>query len=97
MRREEAIKQLANNMAELRDQYGVADLSIFGSVARNQANADSDLDVLIDFATTPGLLRYIELKNHLEDLLGIPVDIVTRKALKPQLRDTILSEAIRVC
>jgi len=97
MRREEAIKQLANNLPELRNQYGVAGLSIFGSVARNQANADSDLDVLIDFATTPGLLRYIELKTHLENLLGIPVDIVTRKALKQQLRDTILSEAIRVC
>ncbi|MFK5925029.1 MAG: nucleotidyltransferase family protein [Desulfuromusa sp.] len=97
MRREEAIEQLANNLTELRNQYGVANLSIFGSVARNQANADSDLDVLIDFATTPGLLRYIELKTHLEDLLGVPVDIVTRKALKRQLRDTILSEAIRVC
>lgn len=96
MRREETIKRLANNLAGLRDQYGVADLSIFGSVARNQANADSDLDILIDFATTPGLLRYVELKNHLEDLLGIPVDLVTRKALKPQLRDAILSEAIRV-
>lgn len=97
MRREEVIKQLANNLAELRDQYGVADLSIFGSVASNQATADSDLDVLIDFTTTPGLLRYVELKNHLEDLLGMPVDLVTRKALKRQLRETILSEAIRVC
>ena len=97
MRREEAIKRLANNLPELRHQYGVADLSIFGSVARNQATADSDLDILIDFATTPGLLRYIDLKNHLENLLGIPVDIVTRKALKLQLRDAILSEAIRVC
>ena len=97
MRREETIKLLAGNMPELRDQYGVADLSIFGSVARNQANADSDLDILIDFTTTPGLLRYIELKNHLEELLGIPVDLVTRKALKRQLRDAILAEAIHVC
>ena len=97
MRREEAIKRLANNLPELRHQYGVAYLSIFGSVARNQATVNSDLDILIDFATTPGLLRYIDLKNHLENLLGIPVDIVTRKALKLQLRDAILSEAIRVC
>lgn len=97
MYREEALRLLAKNLPELRNQYGVEDLSIFGSVARNQAHINSDLDVLIDFATTPGLLRYVELKNRLEDLLGIPVDIVTRKALKRQLRDTILSEAIRVC
>ncbi len=74
----------------------MADLSIFGSVARNQASPDSDIDVLVDFVKTPGLLKYIELRNHLEDLLGVPVDLVTRKALKRQLRETLLAEAVRV-
>jgi predicted nucleotidyltransferase len=97
MQREEALKQLANNLVNLRNQYHVADLAIFGSVARNQANPDSDIDLLVEFTKTPGLLKYVELKNHLEGLLGVPVDLVTRKALKQQLRETILSEAVRVC
>ncbi|PLX99479.1 MAG: nucleotidyltransferase [Desulfuromonas sp.] len=96
MRREEAIKRLAEHLSELRDLYDVAELSIFGSVARDQAGVDSDLDLLVDFATPPGLFRYIELKDHLEDLLGVPIDLVTRNALKQQLRETILQEAIRV-
>lgn len=97
MQRDEVIKRLANNLVDLRSQYHVAELSVFGSVARNQASPDSDIDVLVDFTKTPGLLRYVELKNHLEGLLGAPVDLVTRKALKRQLRETILSEAVRVC
>jgi len=96
MRREEAIKHLADNLAELRQRFDVANLSLFGSVARDQASAGSDIDLLVDFTQTPGLLKYVELKNHLEDLLGVPVDLVTHKALKPQLKDSILSEAIRV-
>lgn len=96
MQRDDAIKLLADNLADLRSQYHVVDLSIFGSVARNQATQNSDIDVLVDFVKTPGLLRYIELKNHLEDLLGVQVDLVTRKALKRQLRETILAEAVRV-
>ncbi len=97
MQRDEVIKRLASNLNELRSQYHVTELSIFGSMARNQATPDSDIDVLVDFAKTPGLFRYVELKNHLEVLLGAPVDLVTRKALKRQLRDSILSEAVRVC
>jgi len=97
MQREEAIKRLAENLAELRNQFDVVDLSIFGSVARNQAALGSDIDVLVDFAKAPGLLRFVELKDHLEFLLGVPVDLVTRKGLKKQLRDSILSEAVRVC
>lgn len=96
MQRDEALKLLADNLVELRSQYHVADLSIFGSVARNQAAPESDIDVLVDFVKTPGLLKYIDLKNHLESLLGVPVDLVTRKALKRQLREAILSEAVRV-
>jgi len=96
MQRDEAIKLLTDNLVELRSQYQVADLAIFGSVARNQASPGSDIDLLVDFVKTPGLLKYIELKNHLEQLLGVPVDLVTRKALKQQLRETILSGAVRV-
>jgi len=96
MLRDEVIQKLTKNLSTLREHYNVSELSIFGSVARNQATTSSDIDLLIDFSKTPGLFTYIELKHQLEDLLGAPVDLVTRKALKPQMRETIISEAIRV-
>lgn len=97
MQRDETIKCLAEHLRELRSQYNVSQLSIFGSIARDQGTETSDVDLLVEFSQTPGLFEFIELKNHLESLLGAPVDLVTRKALKPQLSQTILSEAIRVC
>ena len=96
MHRETIIKQLSENLAELREKYGVSELALFGSVARDESSPESDIDVLVDFSKTPGLLRYIELKNYLETLLNAPVDLVTRKALKQQLRNSILSELVRV-
>ena len=96
MQKEEAIRQLAEKMSDLREQYFVSELSIFGSVARGQAAPGSDIDILVDFSQTPGLFRYLELKNHLEEILGTRVDLVTRKALKPQLKESILAEAVRV-
>ena len=97
MQRDEVKKRLAENLAELRDRYYVSELAVFGSVARGQASPASDVDLLVDFSRTPGLLEYVALKNRLEELLGVSVDLVTRKALKRQLRETILDEAIRVC
>ncbi len=91
-----ARKQLAENLVDLRNQEQGSGLSIFGSVARDQAKSDSDIDLLVEFTKTPGLFKYIELKNYLELLLGVPVDLVTHKAIKQQLREKILSEAIRV-
>ena len=96
MQREEAIRRLAENLTVLRECYDVANLSIFGSVARNQAIPGSDIDLLVEFSKTPGLFRYMELKKHLENLLGSPVDLVTPKALKHKLRAGILAEAIHV-
>lgn len=96
MRKDEVIQKLAENLAELRADYQVADLAVFGSVVRDEAGPDSDVDILVDFARTPGLFKFLELKQRLEAILGADVDLVTRKALKHQLRDRILSEAEHV-
>ena len=94
MNRSDVIKEISKNQGELRERYAIDSLSIFGSVAREQATPDSDLDILVSFRETPGLFKFLELKSHLEKICQCSVDLVTEKALKKQLRDQILSEAL---
>jgi hypothetical protein len=75
--------------------FGVSGISVFGSVARGEAGPDSDVDLLVEFERPVGLFRFIELQQRLEKLLGRRVDLVTRNALKPALREKILREAVR--
>ena len=85
----EAIKR---HKVELR-RHGVKSLAVFGSVARGEAKADSDLDVLVEFNRPVGLFEFIRLKYLLEELTGCRVDLVTPDAIRPGMRDNILSEA----
>ena len=83
-------------MPTARARFGVRELAVFGSVARGEASDASDLDVLVDFAGPATFDGYMGLKLFLEDSLGVKVDLVTRAALKPRLRERIESEARRV-
>jgi hypothetical protein len=74
----------------------VKSLAVFGSLARGEAQPDSDVDLLVEFAGTATLDGFMGLKFFLEDLLQRRVDLVTRAALSPRLRSTIEREAIRV-
>ena len=76
----------------LRERYGVETLGIFGSYLRGDAGPDSDLDLLVRFHRTPGLIRFVELENHLSDLLGLRVDLVMAEALKPNISQRVLAE-----
>jgi uncharacterized protein len=69
-------------------------MALFGSVVRDEARADSDVDILVEFARPVGLLAFLRLKRFLEEILGKPVDLVTSKALRPQWRERIIQEAI---
>jgi predicted nucleotidyltransferase len=75
---------------------GVAALYLFGSVARDEARDDSDVDLLVEFTGPPSFDRFMDLKFFLEDALGVPVDLVTRRALKAFLRSEIERDAYRV-
>lgn len=76
--------------------YGVSSLFLFGSVARDEARGDSDVDLLVEFAQQPTFRGYMDLKFFLEDLLGHPVDLVTRSGLRPRVLPAVEREAIRV-
>ena len=92
--REGILEALASQRA-IFERYGVSAVSLFGSVARGESTEDSDIDLLVEFSQPIGLFKFVELKRILEEAFGRSVDLVTPNALKPQLRDRILKEAIR--
>jgi len=88
---EEILYAIRPNLPMLRERFGVTSIGLFGSWARGEASAASDVDVLVDFER-PSFDAYMDLKFYLEDLLRRRVDLVLRRALKPLLRDRILRE-----
>jgi len=94
MRRAEALHRIAQSEAALRSM-DVAELSLFGSVARDDATEASDVDLLVEFSRPVGLLHFVRVRRFLESILEAKVDLVTRDAIKRQLREAILSEAVR--
>lgn len=95
MDRNEILKVLAEHREELHDRFGVNSLALFGSAVRNEATPGSDIDILVRFDGPATSSRYFGVQFYLEDLLGKPVDLVTDKALRPELRPFIEQEAIR--
>jgi len=87
----EPLEILRQYQAELK-QSGVKSLKLFGSVVRGEARAGSDIDILVEFSRPIGLLAFVRLQHRLAEILERSVDLVTPEALKPQLRDYILSE-----
>jgi len=91
---DEICQNLSAQKTMLTERYKLSALGIFGSYTRSEQNSDSDLDVLIDYEEAPSLFTLIELEYHLSELLGINVDLITRKGIKPQLRRSILEEVV---
>jgi uncharacterized protein len=96
MKRHQALAILSQHLSMIQHRFGVKSLAVFGSVARDQARDDSDVDVLVEFEITPGLVCYMDLKFFLEEVLQHSVDIATPNSLKPRIRPHILKEAIVV-
>lgn len=74
----------------------VKSLAVFGSVARDEAQPASDLDLLVEFDGPTTFDRYMDAKIFIEDLLNCPVDLVTRKGVRRELASSVEREAIRV-
>ncbi len=95
-KREDIIGILSMNRKQL-EQMGVVSLLLFGSVARDEANEDSDIDLLVEFNRRVGLFHFIRVKQYIEGLLGVnDIDLVMQDALIEQLKEDILREAISV-
>lgn len=96
MNKQQALQSLTKNKALLTQRFGITRLALFGSTARDAAKANSDVDILVSFDGTATSQRYFGVQFYLEDLLGCPVDLVTEKALREELRPHIEREAIDV-
>jgi uncharacterized protein len=91
---EDVIQILAAHAPVLREQ-GVRSLILFGSIARREARADSDVDLVVEFDHPVGYFALFRLQDQLADWLGRPVDLATAESLRPELRQRVQSEGLR--
>lgn len=96
MNKATVLQLLQEGKSHLAREFGVTELALFGSLARDAVRAGSDVDILVKFDGPATSKRYFGVQFYLEDLLGCRVDLVTDKALRPELRSYIESEAIHV-
>lgn len=87
---------ITQHMSVLRDVYHVQAIGVFGSVARGEETLASDLDVLVEFSAPISFFKFLELEEYLSRVLGRKVDLVTKNALKPAIRDAVLRDVIYV-
>jgi uncharacterized protein len=96
MERDDVIAKLRAHEADLQ-QIGVARLYLFGSVARQDARPDSDVDLFFDTDNARfSLIELVDVQDRVSDILGTETDVMTRASLHPMLRDRIEAEALRV-
>jgi uncharacterized protein len=96
MKRDQTLAVLAHSKPILAHRFGVLRLALFGSTARNAGRPDSDVDILVAFEGAASAARYFGVQFYLEDALGCPVDMVSEKALRDELRPFIESEVLYV-
>jgi predicted nucleotidyltransferase len=96
MKRVDVVRKLEAERENLRKRYGVASLALFGSVARDEATEESDVDLLVEFSRPTGYFGLVRLQLFLQEILGHDVDLGTPGSLRPPMRARVEKEAIRV-
>jgi len=96
MRKEEVLKLLSQHKPELVRRFGITDLALFGSIARDEATDASDVDVMVEFEGRSTAKRYFGVQFYLEDLLKRPVDLVQKEVVRPELKPYVERDLIRV-
>jgi hypothetical protein len=81
---------------ELEEKYNVSEIGIFGSYVSGEKRQNSDLDILVSFSKAPSFFGYLEVEEYLTDLLGVEVDLVIKRALKPNIGKNILDKVVYV-
>ncbi len=93
MKNFEEIKEIIQkHKGEFKEQYGLKEIGVFGSYVRGEQNEKSDIDILVELEKPMGFVKFFKLENALSQLLGAPVEMVTKKALKPHIGKRILQE-----
>jgi len=87
-------KILKEHKKELEEKYYVKNVAIFGSYVRGTQTKESDIDILVEFQKPITLIQFIKLENYLSELLGLKVDLVMKKSLKPYIKKQVLKEAV---
>lgn len=95
MRREFVVRLLRERVEDLK-RFSVRSLSLFGSVARDEARPESDIDLLVEFEGDPTFDNYVGLSLFLEDLFGRRVDLLTQDGIKPRVRPMIERDLVHV-
>lgn len=96
MQRQEVLKKLRELKPTLQSEFDVAELALFGSVARDEATSESDIDLVVDFNGSPGMRKYFGLQFALEDSFKCEVDLVTRKSIRKELKARIDQDSIEI-
>ncbi len=96
MSKEEIIKEINRNMPFIKVKYHIKQLGVFGSVVRDEQTEKSDVDILVEFDSPVGFFDFVRLENFLSEKLNKKVDLVSKKSLKPAIKEEILSETIYV-
>lgn len=90
------IKSKQKQIIDIGRKYGASNIRLFGSVARGESNAHSDIDFLVTMKRGSSLLDIIAIKQEIEDLLGAQVDVVTEASISPYIREEVLREAVNL-
>jgi uncharacterized protein len=93
---EELLYEKKEEILRIAARHGASNVRVFGSVARGEASAQSDVDFLVELERGRSLLDHAALMIDLESLLGRRVDVATERGLKPRFREHILQEAVRL-
>ncbi len=93
---ENIVYLLARQKEYLRTKYKIKEIGIFGSFVRGEQGDNSDIDILIDKDEAIGLLKLANLQNYLTQLIGISVDLVIKRSLRPHVKKNILDEVVYV-
>lgn len=96
IRSQEIRKKIKDAFPLLHSKYKLSALYLFGSFSRETERKKSDIDVLVEFSEPVSLFTFLSLKNFLEELLGRKVDLVTKKAIREEMKDRIFAEAVKI-
>ena len=93
---EQISRLLKANRSVLKNQFKVKEIGIFGSFVRHEQNQGSDVDILVEFGEPVGLFEFMDCEEFITKILGMEVDLVSKKALKPRIGKNILEEVIYI-